>query len=114
MLGQSLTDYVVPEENQATAQVEEVQVDPEMDFSGSDQSDFEDVFQIKELDKDEEIQEEDGIENDTQRKVFDMEDNTMPIQLKGIRDYDSSWLRELLAELYSETKTNEEIAKFET
>ena len=44
MLGQSLTDYVVPEENNATAQVEEVQVDPEMDFSGSDQSDFEDVF----------------------------------------------------------------------
>ena len=54
VLGQSLTDYVIPEENPATGQIEEVQVDPEMDFSGSEQSDFEDVFQIKELERDDE------------------------------------------------------------
>lgn len=36
VLGQTLTDYVVPEENPAQGQNEEVQVDPEMDFSGSE------------------------------------------------------------------------------
>jgi hypothetical protein len=62
----------VPEENLVSGQNEEVQVDPEMDFSGSDQSDFEDVYQIKELDGDNEKAEKEG--ND-QNDISDMEDS---------------------------------------
>ena len=84
-----------------------------MDFSGSEQSDFEDVFQIKELERDDEKVNETK-ENAVQREVYDMEDNIAPIQLKGIRDYDSSWLKNLLSELFGESKSLEELAKLES
>ena len=54
------------------------------------------------------------MDNVVPSKVFDMEDDGIPIQLKGIRDYDSSWLKTLLAELFGEAKTKEELLKLET
>lgn len=75
-----------------------------MDFSGSEQSDFEDVFQIKEFERDDEEVNETK-ENAVQGEVYDMEENVVPIQLNGIRDYDSSWLKTLLSELFGESKS---------
>ena len=52
VLGQQLTDYQTDEQKkQGTGggeEIDEMQVDPEMEFSGSESSDFEDVYQAKE------------------------------------------------------------------
>ena len=54
VLGQQLTDYLSDEQKaqgKAAGQgdeIDEMQVDPEMQFSGSESSDFEDVYQVKE------------------------------------------------------------------
>ena len=48
VLGQQLTDYLSGEAQGTNAnkddEMNEMQVDPEMDFSGSESSDFEDVY----------------------------------------------------------------------
>jgi|LauGreDrversion4_2_1035121.scaffolds.fasta_scaffold18902_2 hypothetical protein len=75
-----------------------------MDFSGSEQSDFEDVFQIKELERDDD-QVNENLENAVEGEGYEMEDSNAPIQLKGIRDYDSSWLKALLTDHFGESKS---------
>ena len=52
VLGQHLTDYSPTEskmrKQEGADEINEMQVDPEMQFSGSESSDFEDVYHVKE------------------------------------------------------------------